>query len=343
MGGLVAVSTKITTPFSGHIVVWSYSRAGWTYVKSLNDRPFLHSRRCNVGKSVTIASAAYGNRRGQQMSEITIGCALWTLGPTPDVSALARQMETAAQIGCQSVQPWVAHSDDWPCILDPDYGASADRREVRKIAESLGLVFSGFCAQLQGASTFGGLEEREGLRGRIDKTKQALSTSAEMGGTVVTTHPGILPENPSAEAYQIMLGSVAEIADHAASVGVYFALETGQEPPSVLGAFIDKIGNPWLKVNYDPCNLLRFGSEAGTIQGVQILRDKIIHTHAKDWNPQTREATCGEGLVPWDGYLGALRDIGYSGVLAIEDETGNADMVGSIRRSHAFLKGWLDA
>ena len=35
------------------------------------------------------------------------------------------------------------------------------------------------------------------------------------------------------------------------------------------------------------------------------------------------QATCGEGLVPWDGYIQALRDIGYRGVLAIEDETGN--------------------
>ena len=277
------------------------------------------------------------------MSEMTIGCALWTLGPTPDVAALARQMEIAAEIGCTSVQPWIVHSDDWPCILDPEFGSPSDRREARQIAESLGIAFSGFCAQLQGAATFGGLEEREGLRWRIDKTKQALATTAEMGGNVVTTHPGILPEDPKDEAYQIMLGSVAEIAEYGASVGVTFALETGQEPPAALGAFIDEIGNPWLKVNYDPCNLLRFGSEAGTIQGVHILGDKIVHTHAKDWNPETREATCGEGLVPWDGYLGALRDIGYSGALAIEDETGNEDMVSSIRRSHAFLNGWLNA
>ncbi|MCY3574128.1 MAG: sugar phosphate isomerase/epimerase [Chloroflexi bacterium] len=277
------------------------------------------------------------------MKEMTIGCALWTLGPTPDVSSLARQMETAAEIGCVSVQPWIVHSEDFPCILDPEYGSPADRREARKIAESLGITFSGFCAQLQGASTFGGLEEREGLRWRINKTKRALATSAEMGGDIVTTHPGVLPEDPSDAAYQIMLESVAEIADYGASVGVYFALETGQEPPAALGAFIDDIGNPWLKVNYDPCNLLRFGSEAGTIHGVHLLGDKIIHSHAKDWNPDTREATCGEGLVPWDGYLNALGEIGYSGVLAIEDETGNDDMVGSIRRSHTFLKGWLNA
>lgn len=277
------------------------------------------------------------------MREMTIGCALWTLGATPDVAALARQMEIAAEIGCASVQPWIVNVEYDPCILDPEVGSAEDRREVRRIAESLGLSFSGFCAQLQGAVTWGGLEECEGLQWRIDKTKQALDTTAELGGNIVTTHAGLLPEDKSDPAYEILLGSVGEIAAHGAQVGVYFALETGQETPKALGDFIDEIGNPWLKVNYDPCNLLRFGTEAGTIQGVHILGDKIIHTHAKDWNPATMQATCGEGLVPWDGYIQALRDIGYSGVLAIEDETGNENMIESIGRSYTFLQGYLNA
>ncbi len=276
------------------------------------------------------------------MSGFSIGCALWTLGATPDVQSLAQQMEIAAEIGCTSVQPWIVNVEFSPCILDPEVGSAANRREIVKIAESLGVSFSATCAQLQGATTYGGLEEEEGLRWRIDKTKEALNTTAELGCDIVTTHAGLLPEDRADLTYQTLLRSVGEIAEHGAKVGVYFALETGQESPQALRDFIDEIGNPWLRVNYDPCNLLRFGSEAGTIQGVHILGDKIIHTHAKDWNPETMQATCGEGLVPWEGYIQALRDVGYSGVLAIEDETGNEDMVGSIGRSFKFLTGLLD-
>ena len=73
------------------------------------------------------------------MSEMTIGCALWTLGATPDVASLARQMEIAAEIGCTSVQPWIVDFEYRPCILDPEVGSAADRREVARIAKSLGL------------------------------------------------------------------------------------------------------------------------------------------------------------------------------------------------------------
>ncbi len=276
------------------------------------------------------------------MSGFSIGCALWTLGATPDVGALARQMEIAAAIGCTSVQPWVVNVEYTPCILDPEVGSAADRRELVKIAQSLGIRFSAFCAQLQGAATYGGLEEEDGLRWRINKTKEALNTTAELGGTILSTHAGLLPEDRAHPAYQTLLRSVGEIARHSEQVGVYFALETGQETPQALNDFIDEIGNPWLRVNYDPCNLLRYGSQAGTVQGVHILGDKIIHTHAKDWHPETLQATCGEGLVPWDAYIAALREIAYEGVLAIEDETGNEDMIDSIRRSYQFLRTYLD-
>jgi len=276
------------------------------------------------------------------MSKMSIGSALWTLGATPDVKTLRQHMEIVANIGCVSVQPWIVNFEYTPCILDPDVGSAQDRREVVQAAESLGLSFSGFCAQLKGAKTYGGLEEEDGLQWRIDKTKQALTTTAELGGNIVTTHAGIMPDDTSAPAYQTMLRSITEITKHAEQVGVYFLMETGQEKPQALLQFIETVGNPYLKVNYDPCNLLRFGSQEGVIDGVHILKDYIIHTHAKDWNPETKRATCGEGLVPWDGYIQALKDIGYEGVLAIEDETGNEDMVDSIQRSYTFLAGYLD-
>lgn len=273
------------------------------------------------------------------MTPSRIGCAIWTLGATPDIATLRQHMEWVAGIGCTSVQPWAVNVEYTPCILDPELATPGVRREVIRLADDLGMTFSGFCAQLQGSETYGGLEEEEGLQARIDKTRDVLTLAVELGAPIVTTHVGRMPADPAAPAYQTLLRSVSAIARHAEQVGAIFAPETGQESPGELKAFLERIGSPALKVNYDPCNLLRFGSEEGTIDGVQVLRDYIVHTHAKDWNPRTRSATCGQGDVPWQCYLAALDAIGYSGVLAIEDESGNADMLGSIRQSFRFLSG----
>ena len=85
------------------------------------------------------------------------------------------------------------------------------------------------------------------------------------------------------------------------------------------------------------------------VEAVYILKDYIVHTHAKDGvmlNPNQnptdvyhafavggvdalnacegfKEVPLGTGHVDWDGYLSAFRDIGYDGFLTIERETGD--------------------
>ncbi|MEZ5327447.1 MAG: hypothetical protein R3F19_20545 [Verrucomicrobiales bacterium] len=44
---------------------------------------------------------------------------------------------------------------------------------------------------------------------------------------------------------------------------------------------------------------------------MHILKDYIVHTHAKDWNPRTLRATCGQGDAV-AGLPAALQEIGYT-------------------------------
>lgn len=112
-----------------------------------------------------------------------------------------------------------------------------------------------------------------------------------------------------------------------------FCIETGQERAEILRRLLEDVGSEGLKVNYDPANMLKYG----VVEGVRILAPWIVHTHAKDYNPVTRRATVGEGLVPWDEYISTLKSVNYSGWFAIEDETG-IDVVESIKRGKAFLE-----
>ena len=142
-----------------------------------------------------------------------------------------------------------------------------------------------------------------------------------------------------------------------------FAIETGPEQPEVLRAFIEDVGSEGLGVNLDPANL-RMVSCVDPVHAVEVLGKYIVHTHAKDGvnlypgsakamygmcNPdgtkrvfaerpaEYKEVPLGQGQVPWDAYLAALRKAGFNGFLTIERECGN-DPEGDIRLAYDFLK-----
>ncbi len=274
------------------------------------------------------------------MKKYKIGLAIWSLGPTTSEKDLRRQLEIASKIGVKGVQLWcVDYGPNRPCFLDPDRCDRSTRRKICELVHSYGLEITGFCAQLSGPRGLGGLDDLEGLEARIEKTKKALELAVDMNAPIVTTHPGRIPEDKSSTNYSIIKRSIEEIAKYAEDVGAYFCIETGMERVHVLKDFILEIGSPALKVNYDPANLLKYGTKE-VVEGVRILGSLIVHTHAKDYNPNTRRETLGGGLVPWDEYIEALKEIGYKGWFAIEDETG-IDTIESIKRGKMFLERLL--
>ena len=119
----------------------------------------------------------------------------------------------------------------------------------------------------------------------------------------------------------------------------------GYEIPSLLAFLKDTRGG--VGVNLDPANFVMVTGQ-DPIKAVHILKDYIVHTHAKDGimlkkNDPTKvyhafavggvealnacdgfkEVPLGQGKVDWKSYVAALRDIGYDGFLTIERETGD--------------------
>lgn len=276
----------------------------------------------------------------RNMTPLKIGLALWSLGSTATEDELKQKLGTAIEIEVKSVQLWcVDNGPESLCILDPDGCIGAKRKKMLELINSYGLKISGFCAQLIGPTVSGkgwpgsALGDPRGLKERVEKTKKSLKLAADFGSPIVTTHPGETPSDKSVPAYKTMKKSCIEISRYGEEVGGIFCIETGQEPAQTLRSFLEDVGSEALKVNYDPANMLR----QGTVEGVKILGPWIVHTHAKDHNPETHSATVGEGLVPWDRYIAALRSIGYDGWYALEDETGK-DVVNSLKRGRAFLE-----
>ncbi len=245
-------------------------------------------------------------------------------------------IEKAAEIGADGFQVYVTEGE-----MAPENMSAADRRTFRQTVASRGLVISALCGDLGR-----GFLDAAANPKLVARSRQFIDLAADLGTRIVTTHIGSLPHDEGSRQWRVGLEAVSELARYAESRDCFFATETGPESPVHLKRFLDRVPGKGIKVNYDPANLLMLGP-FDHIGGVSVLKEYIVHTHAKDGvclrsndsggTNEYLEVPLGEGSVAFRHYLKALDDIGYDGFLTIEREVG-ADPVADIRRAIAFLR-----
>ncbi|MBE6594927.1 MAG: sugar phosphate isomerase/epimerase [Ruminococcaceae bacterium] len=249
---------------------------------------------------------------------------------TDTVSAL----NLAAELGADGIQMYATEGEH-----APENMSATARRELLKTVKDKGLRFSALCGDL--GRGFGNPELNPQL---IEKSKRILDLAKDLETDVVTTHIGVVPEDPAHPRYGIMQEACGELARYADSIGAHFAIETGPETSAVLKKFLDGLHSTGVAVNLDPANLVMVTGD-DPAKAVYNLKDYIVHTHAKDGvmlqrtNPEYiyrvtplpgelegirffREVPLGTGSVDFAAYLKALEDIGYRGFLTIERESG---------------------
>jgi sugar phosphate isomerase/epimerase len=237
------------------------------------------------------------------------------------------------------------------CDASDEY-ASEHLEVTKNLLKELNLEVSALCGDMGGF----GFERAEDNPQRIQKTKEIIDLALEFGAKVVTTHIGVIPEDKSNPRYKVMLDALTECGLYAKERGVTLAIETGPEKATTLLQFIEDTKGG-VGVNFDPANFTMVtGQDA--VEGVYILRDHIVHTHAKDGimlertlpeyiykvipKPEDiqgikffKEVPLGEGGVDFKSYLKALEEIGYRGFLTIEREAGDTPELDiSIARDH---------
>lgn len=273
---------------------------------------------------------------------------------------LKEDLEYAKKIGVQGVQllPW-AHGEGEINLLDcTDEELAAFKAQV----DELGLEITAICGDCGGS-----FQVEHEAKGRVRTFKTIVDSASKLGVKVITTHIGHVPEWTGDPVYMTMVKSVREAAEYAYEKGCIFAIETGPELADVLLNFIHHVDSKGLGINLDPANLRGVACE-DPVYAVKTLAPYIVHTHAKDSlnlhigsaaafyglrNPDGsrrnitarpagfKEVPLGTGMVPWDEYLAALKEIGFEGYLTIEREVGE-DPVGDITMAVGFLNEKLE-
>lgn len=279
------------------------------------------------------------------MYNFSIGVMLESFKQPTDVA-----IKKAREVGASGIQVYVTKGD-----RSPEKMNTAARREFLDKVKSEGLIISALCGDL--GKGFHNPELNPEL---IEKSKRILDMAKELETDIVTTHIGVVPEDPNHDRYKIMQEACFKLAEYADSLNAHFAIETGPETSATLKGFLDTLHSTGVAVNLDPANLVMVTGD-DPVQAVYNLKDYIVHTHAKDGKrnyyrapeevygltekkmlelPSFTELPLGTGKVDFPNYLKALDDIGYHGFLTIEREVGQ-DPEKDIRTAVDFLNGLI--
>lgn len=207
---------------------------------------------------------------------------------------------------------------------------------INKVVSDHGLVISAICGDIGGFST----DDKNLAADRVERTKRIMEGAARLGVGIIQSHIGVAGEDPNDARYAVMVKSLEDIGRFAESVGVVFASETGLESPAALRCFLDNLAVPAIKVNYDPANLVM--NDFDQIGGVAVLKDYIVHSHAKDGlrgsgkDGNYKEVPVGKGDVDFPRYVSAMDSIGFGGFYTIERECGD-NFVSDIRDAKEYL------
>jgi sugar phosphate isomerase/epimerase len=181
---------------------------------------------------------------------------------------------------------------------------------------------------------------------REERVRMALGISdhaRDLGLDTIAAHIGFVPDDHRDPEYRELVAVMQRLCDHCAGNRQRFALETGQETAPALLRFIQDVGRENLGVNFDPANMLLYGS-GEPIEALGLLGRYVMGAHAKDgtWPPRPGELgdekPLGEGQVGIDRYVAKLKEIGYTGALTIEREISGPQQIEDIRRAIRLLE-----
>ena len=176
----------------------------------------------------------------------------------------------------------------------------------------------------------------------LERLRLCAPIAGRLGLKLTTFHAGFVPDSPEHPVRRKVAERISQTADLFAAHGCEIGLETGQEAAGTLLNFLEELGREDVGVNFDPANMLLYGS-GDPDQALRLLVGRLKQVHLKDAIPSGQagqwgtEVPVGQGQVDWRAFFATLASAGYAGPLPIEREAGD-DRIGDIRSGVAFLR-----
>ena len=252
----------------------------------------------------------------------------WPIGVFTSVDAgLGVRLDVAEELGVPSVQIHAPHAETrTPETAETFLGKCSDA------GITITAVFGGFEGEsyadpATSARTVGLVPEAT-RDARTAEMKAISDFTTLLGCDVVALHIGFVPEDRDGDSYNGLIACTRDLLDHVKANGQALHLETGQETADHLLDFIGDVDRDNLFVNFDPANMILYGT-GEPIAALKKIGSLVRSVHCKDgtWAAEDvrgvewgAEVPLGEGDVGMEDYLRTLDELGYTGPLTIERE-----------------------
>jgi sugar phosphate isomerase/epimerase len=202
--------------------------------------------------------------------------------------------------------------------------------KLQEMGIAISVVFAGFegesYADIPTTARTVGLVPPETRSVRTAEMKEIATFARLLGVDAVGLHVGFVPHDTNDARYSGAVAVTREICDYCKDLDQRIHLETGQESPEGLLQFLGDVGRDNLFVNFDPANMILYGS-GEPIDALGKVGNYVRSVHCKDavWAASPgrewgREVPLGQGEVGMETFLRTLKEIGYEGPLTIERE-----------------------
>lgn len=250
----------------------------------------------------------------------------WPLGVFASIDAgLGVKLEVAHELGVPTIQVHAPHKS-----TRTKQHAEKFLARLKELGIQISVVFGGFdgesYADIPTVSRTVGLVPPATRAARLQEMKEISDFAKLLGVGAVGLHIGFVPHDTADPLHGDVVAVTRQLCDHCKANGQNLHLETGQEAADTLLEFLAEVGRDNLFVNFDPANMILYGS-GEPIEALRKVGRYVRSVHCKDatWAAKPgkawgAEVALGEGAVGMENFLRTLKDIGYTGPLTIERE-----------------------
>jgi len=210
-------------------------------------------------------------------------------------------------------------------LIGREYTLEALAEKKRELAKSLDR-FKISVDAVHTSSPAASRNEQE-RKTSIARLKAAIGSMKDLGISVINTSPGRpASKDATEEDYNLAAEYFSEIGDSLKSEDLILTFETHMgvlsDTANSTMRLIRLIGNPRIKVNWDPGNMYATEGAEKPEDAFQILKDHLGHMHIKNCKKIAGQYVWSfpveEGDLDFTKIFLMLKSVGYTGHLSVE-------------------------